>query len=67
MAGSYQIHRYALHKPLLHVCANQARLPELLKKPKQDGTSRFYEVKAANKTHEIWQRDSLSIEIGNIA
>ena len=38
---------------------------EFLKKLKQDGTSNLYEVNAANKKHEIWQRDSLSIEISN--
>ena len=38
---------------------------EFLKKLKQDGLSRLYEVNAANKKHEIWQRDSLSIEIFN--
>ena len=31
----------------------------------QNGTSKLYEVNAANKKHEIWQRDSLSIEIGS--
>ena len=36
---------------------------EFLKKLKQDGISSLYEVNAANKKHEIWQRDSLSIEI----
>jgi putative transposase len=36
---------------------------EFLKKLKQDGQSKPYEVNAANKKHEIWQRDSLSIEI----
>jgi REP element-mobilizing transposase RayT len=36
---------------------------ELLKRVKQDGTSKLYEVNAANKKHEIWQRDSLSVEI----
>ena len=38
---------------------------EFLKKLKQDGTSNLYKVNAANKKHEIWQRDFLSIEIGN--
>ena len=33
------------------------------KKLKQDDLSKIYEVNAANKKHEIWQRDSLSIEI----
>lgn len=36
---------------------------ELLKKIKQAGQSKEYEVTVANKKHEIWQRDSLSIEI----
>jgi len=36
---------------------------EFLKKLKQDGISKLYEVNAANKKHEIWQRDSLSVEI----
>ncbi|HWH63831.1 MAG TPA: hypothetical protein VNS50_11175 [Ginsengibacter sp.] len=36
---------------------------EFLKILKQDGKSKPYEVNAANKKHEIWQRDSLSIEI----
>lgn len=36
---------------------------ELLKKLKATGESVQYEVFAANKKHEIWQRDSLSIEI----
>ncbi len=36
---------------------------EFLKVLKQDGISKLYEVNAANKKHEIWQRDSLSIEI----
>ena len=36
---------------------------EFLKALKQNGTSKLYEVNAANKKHEIWQRDSLSIEI----
>ena len=39
---------------------------EFLKTLKQNGTSKLYEVNAANKKHEIWQRDSLSIEIGNM-
>lgn len=39
---------------------------EFLKKLKQEGTSKLYEVNAANKKHQIWQRDSLSVEIGNI-
>ena len=36
---------------------------EFLKQLKIEGKSCDYEVKAANKKHEIWQRDSLSIEI----
>jgi len=36
---------------------------EFLKRLKATGESKHYEVKAANKKHEIWQRDSLSIEI----
>jgi putative transposase len=36
---------------------------EFLKKLKQAGESADYEVNAANKKHQIWQRDSLSIEI----
>ena len=36
---------------------------EFLKTLRQNGASKFYEVNAANKKHEIWQRDSLSIEI----
>ena len=36
---------------------------EFLKKLKVSGQSFLYEVNAANKNHEIWQRDSLSIEI----
>ena len=38
---------------------------EFLKTLKQNGESKLYEVNAANKKHEIWQRDSLSIEISN--
>ncbi len=34
-----------------------------LKQSKANGTSKFYEVNGANKKHEIWQRDSLGIEI----
>ncbi len=34
-----------------------------LKQLKAAGTSLAYEVNAANKKHEIWQRDSLGIEI----
>ena len=36
---------------------------ELLKKLKITGESKQYEINAANKKHEIWQRDSLSIEV----
>ena len=36
---------------------------EFLKKLKADGNSKLYEVNAANKKHQIWQRDSLSVEI----
>ncbi len=36
---------------------------EFLKRLKASGESKFYEVNAANKKHEIWQRDSLSVEI----
>ncbi len=36
---------------------------EFLKKLKIDGRSKHYEVNAANKKHELWQRDSLSVEI----
>ncbi len=36
---------------------------EFLKKLKTAGQSFLYEVNAANKKHEIWQRDSLSVEI----
>ena len=36
---------------------------ELLKLLKAEGKSGLYEVNAANKKHEIWQRDSLGIEI----
>lgn len=38
---------------------------EFLKKLKISGQSGLYEVNAANKKHEIWQRDSLSVEIYN--
>jgi len=38
---------------------------EFLKTSKQNNASKLYEVNAANKKHEIWQRDSLSIEIVN--
>ncbi len=34
-----------------------------LKQLKENGTSKYYEVNDANKKHEIWQRDSLGIEI----
>jgi putative transposase len=36
---------------------------EFLKKLKASNQSFLYEVNAANKKHEIWKRDSLSIEI----
>ena len=36
---------------------------EFLKELKLEGVSKMYEVNAANKKHEIWQRDSLSVEI----
>ena len=36
---------------------------EFLKQLKAEGKSYLYEVNAANKKHEIWQRDSLGIEI----
>jgi REP element-mobilizing transposase RayT len=36
---------------------------EFLKKLKAVGQSALYEINASNKKHEIWQRDSLSIEI----
>jgi REP element-mobilizing transposase RayT len=36
---------------------------EFLKNLKETGDSARYEVNAANKKHEIWQRDSLSVEI----
>jgi putative transposase len=36
---------------------------EFLKKLKAFGQSKMYELNAANKKHEIWQRDSLSIEL----
>jgi putative transposase len=36
---------------------------EFLKRLKALGESKLYEVNAANKKHEIWQRDSLSVEI----
>jgi REP element-mobilizing transposase RayT len=35
---------------------------EFLKKLKEEGKSYLHEVNAANKKHEIWQRDSLGIE-----
>ncbi len=38
---------------------------EFLKKLKMKEKSRMYEVNAANKKHELWQRDSLSVEIYN--
>jgi putative transposase len=36
---------------------------EFLKSLKEQSLSFQYEVKAANKKHEIWQRDSVSVEI----
>lgn len=36
---------------------------EFLKVLKATGQSEFYKIKAANKAHEIWQRDSLSVEL----
>ncbi len=36
-----------------------------LKQLKENGTTKLYEVNEANKKHEIWQRDSLGIEIYN--
>jgi REP element-mobilizing transposase RayT len=36
---------------------------EFLKRLKALGESKLYEVNAANKKHEIWQRDSISVEI----
>jgi putative transposase len=36
---------------------------EFLKLLKAEGKSNLYEVNAANKKYEIWQRDSLGIEI----
>jgi putative transposase len=36
---------------------------EFLKKLREEGHSYLYEVNAANKKHEIWQRDSLGVEI----
>ena len=36
---------------------------ECLKKLKTESQSHLYEVNVANKKHEIWQRDSLGIEI----
>lgn len=36
---------------------------EFLKPLKVNNQSYLYEVNAANKKHEIWQRDSLSVEI----
>ena len=36
---------------------------ELLKILKAKGKSHFYEVHLANKRHQIWQRDSLGVEI----
>jgi putative transposase len=39
---------------------------QFLKLLKIEGKSNLYEVNAANKKHEIWQRDSLGIEIYSI-
>ena len=39
---------------------------EFLKMLKVQGRSSLYEVNAANKKHEIWQRDSLGIAIYNV-
>jgi len=39
---------------------------EFLKLLKAEGKSNMYEVNAANKKHEIWQRDSLGIEIYSV-
>ena len=39
---------------------------EFLKILKTESKSYLYEVNAANKKHEIWQRDSLGIEIYSI-
>jgi len=38
---------------------------EFLKTLKQNGTSKLYEITAANKKHEICQRDSVSVEISS--
>jgi len=37
----------------------------IFKNIKAKGMSKLYEVIAANKKHEIWQRDSLSVEISS--
>ena len=39
---------------------------EFLKLLKHEGKSHLYEVQAANKKHEIWQRDSLGIKIYSV-
>ena len=39
---------------------------EFLKTLKAESKSYLYEVNAANKKHEIWQRDSLGIEIYSV-
>ena len=39
---------------------------EFLKQLKAESKSYLYEVNAANKKHEIWQRDSLGIEIYSV-
>ena len=36
---------------------------EFLKKLKIAGQSKMYELNATNKKHELWQRDSLGVEI----
>jgi putative transposase len=36
---------------------------EFLKKAKMEGRSHLFAVQAANKKHEIWQRDSLGIQL----
>jgi putative transposase len=39
---------------------------ELLKQLKAEGKSYLYEINAANKKHEIWQRDSLGVEVYSV-
>ena len=41
--------------------------PRRIQQLKAEGKSHLYEVNALNKKHEIWQRDSLGIEIYNRA